>query len=296
MVESTNSQSSETSNATPPGGENRPPTKSALDQVAALLVGDDPDNLDKDGDKGSESGAKGAEGDQGEGPGKGKPGESQKTGKPKSLDDVAERLGVEVKDLYDVEFKMGGDDGKTHTLGALKDAMAGQDSLEVDRLTFGEEKAKQESALMRAQSELTDIIAMLPKSAIKPELVRAITDRREQTLKREGSLTKDVIPEWKDEEVERKDRGEMQEHLSAYGYASNYLDNVLDHRTLKYIRDNMQRQQRIESALEKVKRVEKPGHKPSGKPTKPAAASRAGRNPRSQNQQVSAIAELLDQG
>jgi len=148
-------------------GESQQPKQSQLDQVAALLRGDDPaDNA-------------------GESQESEKPGESQKSATPKTINELAERLGVDIKDLYAVEFKMG-ETGESRTLGQLKDLAASQDQFAVDQLTFEETKTKREAEFLRAQAELQELIAMLPKNAIKPELLQAIA-KKTRDDSREGT-------------------------------------------------------------------------------------------------------------
>lgn len=279
----------ETDSKLPPDGEGHQgePSKSQLDEIADLLAGKSGDG-DGDGDDGE-----GHQNLDGDGDGDGKPGESQKKGKPKTLKDLAERTGLDVKDLYGIEFELGSGESRTRTIGELKDALTEQDTFEVERLTFAEDKTKTEAGFLKAQSELQSLIELLPKNAIKPELINAIKDQRELVTKRERSQTLTAIPEWSDEDVEKTDRDEMREHLGEYGYAANHLDFVVDHRMLKYIRDNMQRTKRIRAALEKVKRVPTKDQRPSGRTSKKKTAARRSK-PNTQANQVAAVAELLN--
>ena len=61
----------------------------------------------------------------------------------------------------------------------------------------------------------------------------------------------------------------MSEHLQGYGFPVNYLQNIVSHQQLKYIRDNWQREQRVRKALELVK-AGKPGKTPASKTQKKA--------------------------
>lgn len=65
----------------------------------------------------------------------------------------------------------------------------------------------------------------------------------------------------------------MAEHLKQYGYPVNHLERIADHRQLKYIRDNWQREQRIRQALAKVK-AGKPAPTPQSKPASKAPSKR----------------------
>ena len=218
--------------------------------------------------------------------------------KPKNLNELAETLGVKVADLYALEIPFDvGDDVETKTLGEIKDAFRESDSIEVDRLTWEETKAKGEAKLTRANAELQELVSMLPRSAISPQLLETIGQKRADYMATEERLTLVAIPEWSDAAARTKDRTEMSEYLSQFGFASSYLDNVADHKTLAFIRDAAKRAARLERALDEVKTVRKPGHSPSGKPsatgtTKPAGSARQ----RSAKTQVAKVAELLRTG
>lgn len=282
MDESTNSagESPPGNDTKPDAGESKQPGKnSQLEQIAELLAPPKPDDKKVDGEGGSE-----------------KPGESDK-GKPKTINDFAEMHGVDVKDLYAMQFNFGDGEGESKTLSELKDIAGNANQFAVDQLRFEEQKTKRETEFVRAQSELQDLVNMLPKKAVTPELLQVIANKRAGIVERENGLTLSAIPEWNDDDRQKKDRNEMREHLSTYGFAPGYLDSVTDHKTLKYIRDNMQRQQRIDRVLEQVKQVNKPGHKPSSKPSPgKKAPARTGGKIRQVEAQTAAVAELLKTG
>ncbi len=65
----------------------------------------------------------------------------------------------------------------------------------------------------------------------------------------------------------------MADHLKQYGYPVNHLERVADHRQVKYIRDNWQRELRIKKALAAVK-AGKPNPTPKSKPVNKAPHKR----------------------
>lgn len=273
--------------------ETREPTQPQIDQVAALLRGEEPDQDDQDKD------ARAADQDNQETDSDSDASsETDKSkGKPKNLEALAETLGLEAKDLYAMEIPFSvGDDVETKTLGEIKDQLAEVENFEVDRLAWEEQKTQRENDLVKSTQELQEIISLLPKSAISDQLVERVARRRAEIQTTEARLTKQVIPEWSSEDVETKDRTAMREHLSEYGFPENYLDSLIDHRTLRYIRESMLRQQRIERALEQVKTVRKPGHKPSGKPSEKPRGKPDGRPASRVRSQVQQVADLLKAG
>lgn len=268
-----------------PAGEDSPPSASQLDEVAKLLAGDDDageaekptDDADaKPEDDSEDAGAEKPDND----------------GPPKTLDDLAEKLGVKAADLYDIEVGLPGDGDKTITLGKLKDGFIAADALEVERLTFEETRTEKEAALMRGTQELTEIVAMLPRSALTDDLLQAVANRRAEITRREEKLTLDAIPEWSDEDVETRERQEIGEFMGKYGFPKNYVSQLVDHRTIRLVRDAMLREQRIRKALEQVTTVRKPGHPSKPPPSKPKRQSK--RRTRRVTDEVAQVKELLN--
>lgn len=183
----------------------------------------------------------------------GKAAEKPSNAKPlKALSDLAERLEVKPESLYAIEIPMS--DGTTMPLGKLKDAAAAARDLETDRFKFEESRSQRESDLLRAQSELQELVAALPKTALKPEILEVLRTRHENTLKRERSRTLEAIPEWQDETRREQDVSGMVEWLKSYGFPENYLASVYDHRAVRFIRDNWQRAMRVQKAMEQLER------------------------------------------
>lgn len=184
--------------------------------------------------------------------------------KPTKFNDLAGTLGIELDELYRLEISQS-DDGTPVTVENLKDFYANQGDVELRETEFEERRIQQEADLMKAQDELREIMAALPERAIKPEVLQKVRAKHEAQMTRERQKTLDVIPEWRDETKRTADIEKMSEHLQQYGYPVNYLERVADHRMMKYIRDNYQREQRIRQALAKVKAGKPNPTKPSRK-------------------------------
>ena len=211
----------------------------------------------------------------------GKPSGSKKqNGKPTKFNDLAGTLGVELDDLYKLEISQA-EDGTPVTVENLKDHYAKQGDFVLREIDFEERRTAQESQLMQAQEELRELMAALPERAIKPEVLQKVRDKHELQVKQERKKTLEVIPDWNDEKTRTADIEGMADHLKQYGYPVDYLGRVADHRQMKYIRDNWQREQRIRKALAQV-RAGKPNpttkQKPAGKAAlkKPLAGVKRG--------------------
>lgn len=200
--------------------------------------------------------------------------------KPKTLAQAAERLGVDIKDLYDLEIPS--DQLKGLTLGKLKDHMVERENFTTRSLKLEEDAAQKEAEFERASLELQTLLGSLPKDAIKPEVRDAIRQKHEATLKIERERTLQAIPEWKNEKVRVEELTGMVEHLEGFGFPASYLRSVTDHRALKFIRASWQRATRLQAALELVTE-KKPAALGKGKSGAPSPTT--GSKPKSRQEQ-----------
>jgi hypothetical protein len=166
------------------------------------------------------------------------------------------------------------------TIGELKDKISDLTDLEYRQTEFEERRIKAEGEILKSQSELRDILSVLPKDAIKPEVLNKLRERQEHTTRRERQLTLQHIPEWRDEKKRTAELEGIEEMLSDYGFDGTFLQAVTDHRAMKFIRDTFLIRTRIKKSLEAVRDPKKLGAKPSGKSGK--AAIKPGTNSRRQ--------------
>lgn len=192
--------------------------------------------------------------------------DGEKSKAPTKFNDLAGKLGIELDDLYKLEITSA-DDSEPVTIEALKDMHAKKIDLDMRELEFEESRTETEAKLMQAQNELRELMAALPEKAVKPEVLEKIRKKHEAQVTVEKQRTLEVIPSWSDSTKREADIAGMAEHLQGYGYPVNYLANVVDHKQLKYIRDNWLREQRIKKALAAVK-AGKPKPTTSAKPAK----------------------------
>lgn len=200
-------------------------------------------------------------------------GGSQDDKPPTKFNDLAGTLGIELDDLYKLEVTTS-EGGEPVTVESLKDLHSKQGEIEMSAIEFEERRTSEEQKLLQAQTELREILAALPKGAVKPEVLERIRTKHAEQAAIEQQRTLEVIPAWSDDKTREQEIIGMTQHLSAYGYPVNYLASVVDHKQMKYIRDNWQREQRIKIALASVKAGkpisttrQKPGNKaPSKKP------------------------------
>lgn len=174
----------------------------------------------------------------------------KKNQKPKSLKDLAERLELEDKDLYAIEFPMS--NGESRTLGQVKDEMAKQEDFAVRQLQWESEREKRENELLRHNSELKLLVSKLPKDAVKPEVLQLISKQHNEYVSRERKATVEAIPDWASEETRTKETIGIAAWMEEYGYPKNAIETLHDHRLVKLLRDSWRRKVREDNVLGKV--------------------------------------------
>lgn len=261
------------------GGDDRP----ELEKVLDVLKGE-PDQRPAGDDQA---------GNDGEPPGAGD--DQQKA--PATLADVAERLQMPVETLFDLKLKLDGD-GEEISLSDAKHAASEQHRHEMAVLQFEKEMSDKRGEFLKAQNMLKDVLSLIPQNLMPKNLIDKIRTSQTEAVERERAATLSTIVEWSDEAVETKDREMMSKHLEKAGYSADYLDQVVDHVTLNYIRTNALREQRIEAAIAKfnVKKpaAQKPSQRRAGQHKAPA--KKPGKGGRAESEQQAAITDLLIKG
>lgn len=193
---------------------------------------------------------------------------SEEQTKPTKFNDLAGATDLDLDALYKLEISLD-DSAEPVTIEQLKDSYKQRSEFELERIEFAETRTQQEAELLRAKSELNDILQSLPKNAVRPDVLEKIRTKHEQRMQAERAKTLDAIQSWHDQEKRTADLAAMSEHLGQYGFPTDYLGQVQDHRLFPYIRDNMMREKRIREALAKV-RNGKPEKAATSKPQKKA--------------------------
>lgn len=195
---------------------------------------------------------------------------------PETLEALSKRLQLKPEQIYGIQVAMP-NGAEPLTIGQLKDRIGELVDFETREAQFDQRRVKAEGELLRAQTEMREILALIPKGQLNPELVNKMRQRHEATTNRERELTMEHIPDWQNEKTRTEDLKGMVEMLSDYGFEPSFISTVVDHRALKFIRDSYLRDKRIKAALAKVTTpAGKAGQRPSGKsgkaPSKPGAA------------------------
>lgn len=186
-----------------------------------------------------------------------------------SIDRLIKRNKLTPEQAYAIKIPMP-NGAEALTIGQLKDKIGELTDFEMRQTEFDERRIKQEGTLLKSQAELRGLLEMLPKDAIKPEVLAKLRERQDSTTRRERQLTLEHIAEWRDEKRRTSDLEGMVEMLSDYGFDESFLESVVDHRAMKFIRDTFLIRSRIKKSLEQVRDPKRLGTRPSGKPNKAA--------------------------
>jgi len=189
-----------------------------------------------------------------------------------SIDRLKKRNKLTDEQVYGIKVPMP-DGMEALTIGQLKDKIKDLHGFDLKQAEFDERRIKQEGELLKSQSELKSLLAVLPKEALKPEVLEKIREQQDVTTRREKQLTVQYIPSWKDEKARNADLDLMQDTLSDYGFDQGFLHSVVDHRAMKFIRDMCLMRDRIRKSIAQARDPNKINGRPSGKggkgPVKP---------------------------
>lgn len=186
-----------------------------------------------------------------------------------SIEAAAKRMKMSAEDMYAIKVPMP-NGAEAVTIGDLKDRVGELVDLETREMAFDQKRQRSEGELLRAQQEMRELLASVPKEHLSPALLDKARRRHEATLNAERERTIEFIPSWNDERKMETDKTGMREFLGEYGFDDTFLESVVDHRALKFIRDMWLRDAKIKKALADVKIPLKKGQRASGKAKTPA--------------------------
>lgn len=189
---------------------------------------------------------------------------------PETLEALSKRLGFKPEQIYSVKIPLS-DGAEPLTIGQLKDRVGELVDLETRETQFEQRRMQTEGELLRSQTEVRELLSMIPKEHINPEIVNKIRKRHEANMAFERKMTLEHIPEWRDEKRAGEDLQGMIDFTKRWGFDETFLGTVHDHRAVKFIRDMYLRDKRIQAALAKVTIPDSKGQRGSAK-TKKAAA------------------------
>lgn len=169
---------------------------------------------------------------------------------PKDLSRALKRLNLKPEQFDDVLIDMEGQ--APMPFKTLRSRVGELLGLETEQVKFESHRLKAEGEIMRSREEMRAILSMIPPDKLTPALIDKVRTQHAQMQQRERQSTLDVIPAWNNQETMEKDTAAMRKFVGKWGFDSNWLDQITDHRAIKFIRDMYLRDVRIEAALSQV--------------------------------------------
>jgi len=182
-------------------------------------------------------------------------------GKPATLKEAAEKLGMSAEDVYKLALTTG--DGGSVTLGELKDAYVSQETARRETAKREADLDQRETAITRSQqlwAQLGDQLGQVIPEDARQQLAAHL----DETNAREQRMLLQVAPELQDETQLNRFREDVVETLAQYGYRPQEIA-IGDHRQALVLRDLIRAKKRLK-ALE--------DYKPDRKPPRAKAAGR----------------------
>jgi len=209
----------------------------------------------------------------------------RKAKKLKTLDELAETLGVKAASLYDVEIPSSRAGEKPYTLGMLKDLAKERDDFQLATLKLEDERREHEREKVNAEEELRLQLSVLPADQLKPESVAKVRKMLEARRAKARAEILESIQDWRDPVKRESDLQAIAEQLKGYGIHGEFLLANLSAPVMKYLRDMQRLDARVRKALAAVEE-----RKSKGKG--PGARREGGRKQRSQANGDSRAARL----
>ncbi len=216
-----------------------------------------------------------------------------------SLASVADKLGIDIAALYEVEIPMP-DGGDSIKLSELKDIATAHKRGELERLDFDTQVSKERNAMTQARLELQEMVGMLPATARTPEMLQEAKRRMEAARVDNAREILERVPEWKDRAVFEADAKTIVEHISDFGFSTEDWGNIVDARLQAYVRHNALREQRLTAIIAKArgKKIDKSDNRTGGgnKPLPDTKKRIATQGQNARQAQVEAAKAILGKG
>lgn len=172
------------------------------------------------------------------------------TDQPVTLKDLAATLEIKASELYDVQVPLG--KGESASLGQLKDNHTKYIKLKAGQEQYEHNKTRADNEMMVARRQLEQLISIgNANGQITPELLEYVDNMQSETITRERAALRQVIPEWTDNQVRSTDYGSIIDLMGQYGFSKAEVENVMDHRLIKFVHDMTKRNNVIDNARRK---------------------------------------------
>jgi hypothetical protein len=215
---------------------------------------------------------------------------------PVTVKALAEKLGIEARDIYEeLEIPLG--DDKTTTLGEWKDRVKALQDIDGERETVQQLKADYERNLMATRAELNALLQVIPPE-LRENMLGQARERSTAWETQQRDQVFEAIPDWKEPDKLAADRAAIVTMGSEYGFSEPEITYTQDARTVRMLHDFLRLRERVEAMETAAKRKPgEPNRTPAGKKRtgsrKLAQAIREAKESRDPRNQEAVISQLI---
>jgi hypothetical protein len=220
-----------------------------------------------------------------------------KASKSKTISDMADEMGVDAKELYELSVAFD-DDGEPMTIGAMKDRIKEVRDFERSRDDFEDYRTDSMNEVLSARQQIDGVMQRIMSTIPKETLEHHFGDYIQQHQQRVGEARKQLrefFPEWSDASRQASDREALDAHLTTYGFTKFEVDNMQDARLIRFAVHAMRLKDRYDRMKAQLSQYR------DKVPTKTPTSRRAARNDPSANAQkqaasgdkIGAVASLI---
>jgi hypothetical protein len=157
--------------------------------------------------------------------------------------DLAAKLGLEAKDLYD-ELQIPLGDDKFTTLGEWKDRVKDLQDVDGARQALTEDKAEYEKGSLRDRQVLQRVVELIPPE-IRDQVMAVAQEQYSGYMEQQQKVVLEAIPEWKDADKRAADRDKLVEMGQEFGFSEQEITATHDARTLRFMHEYMRLRERL---------------------------------------------------
>jgi len=162
-----------------------------------------------------------------------------------TVKDLAERLGLEPRDIYDeLEIPLG--DGQSVTLGEWKDRVKELRAVDLERDQVKQSRESYERDLMRTRQEVNALMALIPEQA-RAQLIHQARERSTAYEAEQRKAVLDAIPDWQNPDRLAADREAIVAMGAEFGFSEQEITWTQDARTVRMLHDFMRLRERVAS-------------------------------------------------
>ena len=185
---------------------------------------------------------------------------------PVDISYLAETLGVDKSEVYDIEVRI--DDDTSVTLGQLKDNFIESGPVVEARRELAQQTDKFQRDVMTTKTHINMMMAAAvtpQEQALLDRMLKAAAGNTEQWNSEQDRILKDTLPAWDDVATRQQDMADIAALGSEYGFSKPEIEATKDARTLRLLRDAARDRKRLAEMQDPAKRKHVSANAPAKK-------------------------------